>query len=202
MSDLDNMVTVFDQYGNDFLSFSSNFGGKNEKVYLLREMLYDDHNLLDVEKLGHRLKKLPAVLTFYGTMLKQAEAVLLDLAEDFEHWATSREVAINTVEIQRINKMSVAASLKKAPTAAQLRSLVVSKYPEEWKEKKEKIRSAKDRADMLKQVTEGIKAAVDLARSESYLVTTMLNQGTERSSSPQQRSSGQPKNPNSYRDSY
>jgi hypothetical protein len=176
---LDKAITIFDTHAKEILSFTANLGGKTEKVYLLDEILYDDNDLVDYQKLHQRLRKLPAVLTFFGTLKDRASASLEEAEDEFKAWYAQAAKEENEKELLRIQQMEVAAGLKKAPTMDQIEGLVRKNRPSEWEAHKKKIRELQERVSILSRMLEGLKASVDLARSEATLVVTLLNQGLE-----------------------
>jgi hypothetical protein len=176
---MDKTITIFDRFKQDVLTFTTRLGGKDERVYLLDELLYDEHDLVDYQKLSWRLRKLPAVLTFYITMKKSAERALDDAKEEFEAWYASAARDANDTEVSRIMGQAGPASMKKPPTLDQIKGLVQVNQAEKWREMKDRVRAAQERHDLLSAMYEGLKAAVDLVRSETKLLETLLNQGLE-----------------------
>lgn len=176
---LDRAITIFDTHAREILSFTANLGGKTERVYLLDELLYDDSDLVDYQKLHQRLRKLPAVLTFFGTMKDRAVAALAEAEDAFKFWYAQAAKAENEKEIARVQKLDVAAGLKKAPTMDQIEGLVRTNCPSEWEMHKTNIKALQERVAILSRTLEGLKASIDLARSEANLVVTLLNQGLE-----------------------
>lgn len=187
-SPMERAITIFDRHANDVLSFTGNFGGKDSKVYLLQEMLYSDDGLVDYQKLGQRLRKLPAVLTFWGTLKNNAEAALASAEEDFQLWYAQKAAAANEAEVARIMKQDGPASMKKPPTLEQIRGLVMVQHKTEWEAQQTTLKAAKERVAMLSRMVEGLKASIDLVRAEASLMGALLNQGLERTSSPIQKS--------------
>lgn len=178
-SPLDQTITIFDRFKRDILTFTTRLGGKDERVYLLDELLYDDHDLVDYQKLSGRLRKLPAVLTFYITMKKNAERALEDAKEHFDAWYARTAAKENEEELDRLNSKAGPASMKKPPTLDQIKGLVQVNQAADWRSYKDKIREAQERCDLLSAMYEGLKAAIDLVRSETRLLETLLNQGLE-----------------------
>ncbi len=179
-SPMDRTITIFDRFKTEVLTFTARLGGKDERVYLLDELLYDEHDLVDYQKLAWRLRKLPAVLTFYITMKKNAENVRDDMKERFEAWYAEAARDENEKELTRMLALPGPASLKKPPTLDQIKGLVQVNQALIWKGMKDDIRTAQERVDLLSALYEGLKAAIDLARSEERLVNTLLSQGLEK----------------------
>lgn len=182
-SSMDKVVTIFDRFKQDMLTFTTLLGGKEQRVYLLDELLYDEHDLVDYQKLAWRLRKLPAVLTFYIVMKKNAENARDDMKERFDAWYAEAARAENEKEIERINSLPGPASMKKPPTLDQIKGLVQVNQADVWRGMKEDIRTAQERVDLLSAMYEGLKASIDMARSEERLVNTLLGQGLEQVSS-------------------
>lgn len=191
---LDKAITIFDTHAREILTFTAHLGGKEQTVYLLDELLYDDHDLVDYQKLDQRLRKLPAVLTFFGTLKDRATAALAEAEDDFKLWYSQAAKEQNDKEVQRIQKLDVAAGLKKAPTLDQIEGLVRNNCPSEWRMHKDNIKALQERVSVLARMMEGLKASIDLARSEANLVVTLLNQGLERVNS-NTKSPFNPQNP-------
>lgn len=182
-SPMDKTITIFDRFKKDMLTFTTQLGGKTEQVYLLDELLYDEHDLVDYQKLAWRLRKLPAVLTFYIVMKKSAENVRDDMKERFEAWYAEAARNENDAELTRIMALPGPASMKKPPTLDQIKGLVQVNQAAVWEGMKKDIRTAQERVDLLSAMYEGLKASIDMARSEEKLVNTLLNQGLEQVSS-------------------
>lgn len=178
-SPMDKAVTIFDRYKRDLLTFTAQLGGKTEQVYLLDELLYDEHDLVDYQKLAWRLRKLPSVLTFYIVMKKNAEAVLADRKDIFDAWYGEVAAQENALNIKTQIALDGPASMKKPLTIDQLKALVQNNHKEEWAQYKDAVKTAQERVDLLHAMYEGLKAAIDMARSEERLVNTLLSQGLE-----------------------
>ena len=178
-SPMDRAVTIFDRHKRELLTFTTQLGGKTEQVYLLDELLYDDHDLVDYQKLAWRLRKLPSVLTFYIVMKKNAEAALVDRKEVFDAWYGEVAATENEENIKTQIAQAGPASMKKPLTIDQLKALVQNKHSEEWRQYKDAVKAAQERVDLLGAMYEGLKAAIDMARSEERLVNTLLSQGLE-----------------------
>jgi hypothetical protein len=176
---MDRVVTIFDRYKRELLTFTARLGGKDEQIYLLDELLYDEHELVDYQKLAWRLRKLPAVLAFYITMKKNAEAHLGERKEIFDAWYGQVAAEENEANITAQINQAGPASMKKPLTIDQLKALVQNKHKEEWAQYKDAVKAAQERVDLLSAMYEGLKASIDMARSEERLVNTLLSQGLE-----------------------
>jgi hypothetical protein len=187
-SQLDKITSVFDSFKRDVLTFNVRLAGKDAKMYLLDELLYDDYDLIDYQKLGWRLRKLPAVLTFYISMKKAAERTLSDRKEAFDAWYAGVAAEENAKNVETQLAAPGPASMKKPLTGDQIKGLVMTAHSQEWEFQRAAVRSAQEEVDMLSALYEGLKAAIDLVRSEEKLVNTLLNQGLEQvRSNPQSR---------------
>ena len=125
------------------------------------------------------MRKLPAVLTFYITMKKNAQRELSDTKEEFDSWYGRIAAMENDGEVARLTAQPGPASLKKPPTIDQIRGLVERNNPAEWRSRKDKIRNAQENVDMLEALYEGLKSAIDLIRSEEKLFSTAVGSGLE-----------------------
>ena len=186
---LDPAITIFDGYKEKVLTFTTNLGGEHQQMYLLREMMYDDHDLVDPHKIGQRLRKLPALLVFFGTMKDNAEKHLAMITEEYEMWYDGASQKANETYIKELSQMKddqgklIAASLKKALTVDQLKHRVMSSSPNEWRERRAKMIEAQDRVALLGRMLEGLHASIRLVQSESTLIGIMMNKGLEEVSS-------------------
>ena len=177
---LDSAISIFDQYKEEVLTFTVHLGQKDEKLYLLRELMFDDHDLVDYEKLMQRMRKLPAVTSFYATLRHSAKRALALAEEQFDLWytKTSRELSSDVQKVMAEDK-TMPASMKKALTIDQLRGMVMEKNPTLWREKRALVEAQEDRVALLSTLLDGLDKSSRLLFSESRLLETLLNHGIE-----------------------
>lgn len=184
-SGMDNAMSTFDKFGEEVLFVDADIRGKERRIMLLQELMYDDHDLVDYQKLVSRMHKLPATLMFYAVLKYNAAKKFSEAKENFDIWyaGTAKSVqAAMTTEIDEQKDSAgkkIAASLKKAPTLDQIRGQVMTRYGKDWKEKKAAVDREEERLAVLTALIDGLRESIRLLGSESRLLETLVNRGIE-----------------------
>ena len=184
----DAAISIFDQHAREILVLPVIINNQMTQMDLLRELMFDDRDLLDYSALFARMKKLPALLTFFGLMKDRAAAAQAEVEDDFRFWFASQS------EVARAQLMDaqkdVKASLMKAPTIADIEGRVMTMNPTLWREWRDKKAKALDRVSVLSRLLEGLQSSVKLVGSESSLLQALISRGIEVVTNPNSRYSG------------
>lgn len=184
--DTESVISIFEQHKETVLTFPVHIKGKEQKLYVLRELMVENNGPADPDQLSKRLQELPAVLAFYGTMLDNAERLSEEAKEEFDVWYAGMADEVTNKYNENMQKSTLPASLKKPLTIDALKGKVMVAYPEEWKQKKEILNAAKERTSLLRRMVESLTAAIRLIQSETNLMGIMMSSGIAESKSNKQ----------------
>lgn len=174
---LEGAISVFETHKSEVLTFPVHIKGKQEELYVLRELMLDDETTSNPDLLGARLQRLPALLVFYGNLLDAATRQQEQEQEAFDLWYAEVAEAINQKYLEEMAQSTLPASLKKPLTVEQLKGKVMVSNPTLWKEKREKLGRAQERLSLLKRMVEGLNSAIRLVQSETAIMTALVNKG-------------------------
>lgn len=93
----------------------------------------------------------------WAILLLEAENFLEKAQENFDDWVYLKESVVEAEIIQDRNNSTMAAGLKKAPTAAVVRAEVKKRYAGEWAAMAKKVSDQKALRDPLKIVVDAFK---------------------------------------------
>ena len=174
---LDGAISVFETHKEEVLTFPVVIKGKQDEMYVLRELMLDEDTTGDPTKLGERLQKLPALLVFYGNLMDAATRQHEQAKEAFDIWYADEAERVNKKYLEEMEKSSLPASLKKPLTIDQLKGKVMTSNPTTSKESREQLSRAEERLALLRRFVEGLNAAIRLVVSETSLMTALVTKG-------------------------
>jgi hypothetical protein len=172
-------VNFFEQYGQEVLTLDLNVNGQPMRVEFLRELVLNTDDLIDYKQLITRMSQLPGMISFYGVLKDRATREMKEAEEEFDIWYAEKSEFINEKKINETATRNIAASLKKAPTIAQIKGFVMVEHKEDWEKKKSNLRSLKERESVLSRVLQGLEAATNLVQSQNKLLILLWEKGIE-----------------------
>ncbi len=185
---IDTAISIFDKHAPELLTMPVMVGNTYTTMDLLKELMFDDRDLADYSMLFKRMKKLPALLTFYGLLKDRATSVAEDLDDEFKMWyAQQAEIAKNYLNDAQKDFKS---SMMKPATIGEIEGRVMLDKTTEWREWREKKNKARDRVATLSRLLEGLQASVKLVGSESSLLQALISRGIEVITNPASKYSG------------
>lgn len=185
---VDKALSIFDTHSKEIMVLPVVVNHQITQMDLLRELMFDDRDLIDYVALFNRMKKLPATLTFYGILKDRASQALEIVEDEFKVWY-AQEAEKAKDELNNAQK-DYKASLMKAPTIGDIEGRVMLNNATAWREWREKKQAAQDRVAVLSRLLEGLQASTKLVGSESSLLQALINRGIEVVSNPGSRYSG------------
>ncbi len=183
--DIDRAISIFDQHKREILSFDVLVSGHTSTMYLLREIMFDDHDIVDYEGLIRRMRRLPGLIAFYSTLKKQAERQLQHAQDTFEAWYSKLELATNKNMLKELRDgtdyggKALPTTLMKAPTVGQVRSRVLADRLDDYRKEMKTVEEAQDRVNILGTLLKSLEKASYLLLSESRMLETLINHGIE-----------------------
>lgn len=185
---VDKALSIFDTHSKEIMVLPVVVNHQITQMDLLRELMFDDRDLIDYVALFQRMKKLPATLTFYGILKDRASQALEVVEDEYKVWF-AQEAEKAKAELNKAQE-NFKASLMKAPTIGDIEGRVMLNNATAWREWREKKQAAQDRVAVLSRLLEGLQASTKLVGSESSLLQALINRGIEVVSNPGSRYSG------------
>ncbi len=176
---LDKVSNFFEDHGDTVLTFNLNVNGRIQEVHFLREIVLDDDGLVDHQKLLQRMERLPGMVAFYGVLKDRAAEEVAAEQESFDIWYAEKSALVNERKIAELADTKMAASLKKAPTQADLKGFIMLEFKPEWEARMTALRTLKQKQSIMNNVFAGIVKATDIVQSKSKLLGMLWDKGVE-----------------------